>query len=506
MKSHLAARRLALALLLAVAVAPRPVPAQTAPTAPPPYRDSREIPDTPAYRRAREIVALVNAGDEARVRAYVETGFAPAFRDAAPIAEHLTVFRDVRRGSGGFDVHGARAYDPPRPPNTALLVLRNRLTEAWEAVVLEVEEAAPHRVASLRFAPARPPSDLPPEKPLTDAEVVAQLGAVVDRLAGADAFSGTVLLARHGKVLYERAAGMANRDFMAPVTIDTKFNLGSMNKMFTAVAVARLAEQGKLAFEDPIGKHLDASWLPPDVLDKVTIQHLLTHTSGLGSYFNETFARSSRALFRRVDDYKPLVQGDRPAFEPGTQWSYSNTGFLLLGAIVEKASGRDYFDFVREQVTGPAGMTRTDCYELDRVNENLAVGYERETGPDGATTYRNNLFSHVIRGGPAGGGYSTVRDLLAFDRALRGDVLLTAPTKARMWTPAAAGGPMPYGYGFGLFDTRAGRAVGHSGGFEGINSELLVYLDSGWTIAVMSNYGGGAEPVVQRARNLIERS
>jgi CubicO group peptidase (beta-lactamase class C family) len=471
----------------------------------PDYKDGSKIPDTPAAKRALEIVDLVNKGDTAAVRAYVIASFAPNFRDMAPMSEHLAVFANIRAQSDGYDVHSSRTYTPPRPATNAVIVVKNRLTEAWEAIVVEVEEAAPYRIARLNFSPARTPSDLPPEKPLADAEIAKQLGAFVDRLAAKDAFSGTVLVAKNGKPFFTKAVGIANRDFMAPVTLDTKFNTGSMFKMITAVSIAQLAEAGKLSFDDKIGKYLDTSWLAQPILDKVTIHQLLTHTSGLGSYFNETYDKSSRLLFRKVDDYKLLVTGDTLAFEPGTQWQYSNTGMLLLGAIVEKASGEDYFDYVREHVTGPAGMKNTDCYELDLVNENLAVGYEKELGPNGTTRYRNNIFQHVLRGGPAGGGYTTVEDLLAFDRALRSGKLVSKAMLDRMWRAYPEQNSPRYGYGFGIFETPVGRAVGHSGGFNGISADFLMYLDAGYTIAVLSNYGGGADPVSQKMQNLIGR-
>src|SRR5262249_3882340 len=153
----------------------------------------------------------------------------------------------------------------------------------------------------------------------------------------------------------------------------------------------QLVEKGKLSLDDPIGKYLDESWCSREILDKVLVKHLLTHTSGLGSYFNDTFWKSSRTLFRKVEDYKPLVHDEKLAFEPGTKWSYSNTGMLLAGAVIEKASGMDYFEYIRQNVTGPAGMTGTDCYELDKVNPNLAVGYQRERTPRGVV-YENNIF------------------------------------------------------------------------------------------------------------------
>src|SRR5205085_7618997 len=160
-----------------------------------------------------------------------------------------------------------------------------------------------------------------------------------------------------------------------------------------AVAIAQLAEKGKLSLTDPISRYLDKGWLDKQVADKITIAHLLSHTSGLGSYFNEKFFNSSRALYRNVDDYKPLVEAEKLPFEPGSQWAYSNTGFLLLGAIVEKTSGQDYFAYIRENIYKPAGMINSDCYELDTPIENLAEGYAKDYGKDGFR-WTNNILKH----------------------------------------------------------------------------------------------------------------
>ena len=368
---------------------------------------------------------------------------------------------------------------------------------------MEVEPNAPHRVTSLRLDRARPPKDLPASEKLTAEQIAQKLGAYVERLAKADLFSGTVLLAKDGKVVLTKAVGVANRDFDAPVDIDTRFNLGSMNKMFTGVAAMQLVEQQKLSLDDAIGKYLDETWCAADILAKVKVEHLLTHTSGLGSYFNENFDRSSRALFRNVDDYKPLVRDEKLRFEPGTRWSYSNTGMLLAGAVIEKASGTDYFDHVRTHVTAPAGMTSTACYELDQVNRNLAVGYEREFASDGKVLLRNNLFQHVIRSGPAGGGYSTVQDLFRFDQALRAGKLMSAASLEQLWSPHPEVASPNYGYGFRVETTPVGRVVGHAGGFNGISAQLSMYLDEGYTVAAMSNLGNAASSVENKARDLI---
>ncbi len=339
---------------------------------------------------------------------------------------------------------------------------------------------------------------------VTDEVLVRELEDLVRQKAAAGAFSGTVLLARDGDILLEVAVGEASRRFHVPNDIETKFNLGSMNKMFTSVAVLQLKEQDKLELDDPISKFVDESWLPREITDRVTVLQLLTHTSGLGSYFNETYAHSSRMNFREVDDYKPLVQGDTLAFEPGQRWQYSNTGMLLLGVVIEKASGQNYFDYIREHVYAPAEMTNTDCYDMDEPVENLAIGYSPdETSSRG---WRNNLYAHVIRGGPAGGGFSTVRDLFRFAQALLEGRLVSVESLDTLWSDQAGA---DYGCGFSVVDGPAGKVVGHGGGFSGISSNLDLWVDQGFVVVVLSNLDGGAfvinEPVRAKLLSLAAR-
>jgi CubicO group peptidase (beta-lactamase class C family) len=212
----------------------------------------------------------------------------------------------------------------------------------------------------------------------------------------------------------------------------------------------------------------------------------------------------ARQLLRKVDDYKPLVAEETLAFEPGTKWQYSNTGFLLAGAVIEAATGRDYFDVVRERVYAKAGMSSSDSYDIDLVVPNLAIGYSRERTANG-TTWRANTFEHVIRGGPAGGGYSTARDLLAFAEAMRKGRLVSPAMAERLWAAKPELQSPQYGYGFGVGRDALGRRVGHSGGFPGIASVLDIYPDSGWTVVVLSNVDQGMEPVAQKLREIAGR-
>ena len=446
---------------------------------------------TAAVRRAREAVALINSATPKLLKAYVDSAFGGPMRNT-PTDAYVRIFLSLRERSGGLEWVSVQEDSA----NRAVVRLTRKLTGETNALQVSVEEASPHRVTRLDLRP--PPGAA--TRVASDAELASALQQYVTALARADAFSGSVLLAKDGKVLYSAAFGSANKDFGAPNTIDTKFNLGSMNKMFTSVVIAQLVEQGKISYGDPLSKFLP-DYRNTAAAQKVTIKHLLTHTSGLGSYFNDEFFKSSRDRFRTVDDMMQLAKGDSPAFEPGTRWAYSNTGMLVLGKVIEVVTKQDYFDYVRDHISKPAGMTRTDAYELDGVNENLAVGYEKEWTDDGTKRYRNNIFMHVMRGGPAGGGYSTAPDLLRFAEALKSGKLITPATFELMTTPKPDVSSPRYGFGFQL-DPQTGIA-GHSGGFPGINSNLDIFKGTGYVAVVMANYGDAGQPVVDKIRSLV---
>lgn len=464
------------------------------------FTDDTRIPEGVVGERIRELLDVIDSGDPRRVEKLVQDHFGGPFRDELDVEDHQRVFAEVKQQAGKLSFYAVRKYTTPRDLGEVVIVVRTGEEGGWMGIMMRLEPEPPNRILGLNFSPARPPKELAPKGRLSRAAMLEELRAYVAKRAEQGQFSGTVLLARDGRVMFSAAYGEADKSFQVPNKLDTKFNLGSMNKMFTAVAVAQLAERGKLSFDDPISKHLSRGWLSPSDAERIQIRHLLTHTSGLGSYFNEKFMRSSRDLFREIDDYRPLVTGEKAEFKPGTKWSYSNTGFLLLGAIVEEASGQNYFDYVREHIYKPAGMKNTDCYDVDEPIPNLAIGYSRN-----GKTWKTNTFQHVIRGGPAGGGYSTVEDLLRFDQALRNHKLLSEKTTELLLSAKPDLSSPNYGFGFGVKGNGDDWYVGHSGGFPGINSELLMGLDSGYTIAVMSNYDGGAEPLVRKIRELLAR-
>lgn len=470
----------------------------------PGYREVRELPSGAVGERIEQVLAVVAIADAAERAVAVDRLVDQAFGEGLrrlPAEQHRQVFDQLHRTSGGLDFYGMRIYeDGANLPPGEVAIVRNRLTEDWQALVLEVEPSEPHRISSISFPPARPPRDLVDGTPIDRAAMLRELESYVDRLAAADLFAGTVLLARGDEVLMQGAWGQASRRFDVANDMDTRFNLGSMNKMFTAVAILQLVEEGKLSLNDPLSKFLGDQWLPAEITEEVRIEHLLTHTSGLGSYFNDAFWQASRARFREVDDYKPLVEGESLAHSPGEGWTYSNTGYLLLGAVVEAVTGKSYFDRIREKIYAPAGMTRSDSYDMDEPVDDLAIGYVPT-----ADGWRNNLYLHVIRGGPAGGGFSTAPDLHRFARALTDGRLVTAETLRLLTTPKPELGSPGYGYGFSVAGTPEDPIVGHGGGFPGINGNLDVYTQSGWVAVVLSNVSNGATPVQRKIRDLITR-
>ncbi len=461
------------------------------------YRDSKALPQGLQGARIQALIDAINSGNPDHIRTFLEKECTGKFRMAFPLEEHVGGFLRFLGETGGVDFYSIRSYTPER--TETVVIVKDRDLDSYWGLNLRFGESPAFLLDGLGFNAARPPLDLN-EPPLTEKKAVAEIDALVNRLAATGKLSGTVLVARGADILLTNAAGEASKAYHVANNIDTKFNLGSMNKMFTATAAAMLVEQGKLSFDDPIGKYIDETWLPKDVTSKIRVRHLLTHTSGLGSYFNETYVRSSRELFRKLDDYKPLIKVDRPAFTPGQKYQYSNTGMFLMGVIIEKVTGEDYFSHISRAVYEPAGMTNTDCYEMDRPVENLAIGYSPD--PKSPYKWQNNLYKHVIKGGPAGGGFSTVKDLHRFALALLSGKLVSKSVLDTMWADYIGAG---YGYGFGIRQGGIDKVVGHSGGFAGINSELNIHVRTGYIVAVMSNVDNGASPLTTRINLILGR-
>jgi D-alanyl-D-alanine carboxypeptidase len=313
---------------------------------------------------------------------------------------------------------------------------------------------------------------------LTQADALAALAAHARERADADEFAGAVLVASHGKVLLNDAWGQANRKAGTANTVATRFRIGSMNKMFTAVATLQLVEAHKLALDDPIGQHLP-DYPNKQVAAKVTVRHLLTHTGGTGDIFGPEFDQH-RLQLREHRDYLKLYGSRGLTQKPGARFEYSNYGFVLLGALIEHVSGLSYYDYVEDHVFGPAGMRSTGSLPESVEVPDRAVGYMRSSpGSD----WVPNTDTLPWRGTAAGGGYSTVGDLLRFAKALESQTLISKATLTEATRPHQ----QQYGYGFGVQGQGRLGSYGHGGGAPGMNGELRIFPELGYIVVSLSN-------------------
>ena len=373
-----------------------------------------------------------------------------------------------------------------------------------------------------------------------DSGLAAAVDSFLDRRIAADAFSGVVLVANRGATVYQRAAGVADREAGSPITVDTRLELASVTKLFTRIAILQLAQTGKLSLDDTVGKFLP-KYPNPVVRHNVTVDMLLRHRSGVGSFWNERFM-ARPADVRSVNDYLELFQDDSLLFEPGTSEAYSNGGYVLLGAIIERVSGQSYHDYLQNHVFRPAGMTRTVPYDRRVPTPDAAIGYTRQplsgqmvgdrrlagpVGPRPGTTpatpgestgprlrivgadgrelsqeearaararraasgapRRPNTEIQPGRSGPAGGHYSTVGDFLKLANAIAARRLLDS-----VYTVALYGARYARGEDF--------RA---NGGGPGVNAEFSIF-PSGDVMVVLSNYDPpAATEVAQYLRALL---
>lgn len=455
--------------------------------------------ENPVEVRAKEFARAVSSGDPEEFKRLVVDGFGPDMQKI-PMPAHIPVLMSYWDMSHGLDFYKLQESRP----DEAVALFRNRLTGGWSAIFFRVEQELPHRIVAVRPAIAEPPEE--PARKRSDRQIARELGAFMQRLAEADVFSGTVALASNGTTVFQGAYGQADKNFGVANRIDTKYNLGSMNKMFTAVAIAQLVERGLFSYDDPLSKFL------PDFPDaesakKIRIKHLLSHSAGLGMWWGPRYQQSAKDSFRTVDDMIKWASEDEKQiqFEPGTKFQYSNTGFVVLGKVIEEATGESYYEYVRKNIFEPADMQNTGSDELDRVNPNLAVGYAKTFDERGTAAFQNNIYTRPVRGGPAGGGYSTVEDLVKFERALRSGKVLKPQNVAVLLSSKPEFGAQQYGYGFDVNEDRG--TAGHAGGGMGQSNNLDMFLRSGWTAIVLSNYTGisfeTSAPVVEKMRQLV---
>lgn len=310
------------------------------------------------------------------------------------------------------------------------------------------------------------------------AQDTARMEHVIQSYVAKKAFMGSVLVARGNDVLFNKGYGSANLEWDIADSPSTKYRLGSITKQFTAASILLLEERGKLKVGDPVKKYMPDA---PAAWDQITIFNLLTHTSGIPNFTNFPEYRKLEP-FPITPEQTVAVFRDKPLdFQPGEKWNYSNSGYLLLGYLIEKVSGESYEKFLRENIFTPLGMKDSGYDSNSAVILHRAAGY----APSAAGPV-NAGFIHMSVPHAAGGLYSTTGDLLRWEQGLFGGKVLSSASLEKMTTPFKN----DYAFGLGVNNRNGRKVISHNGGIEGFNTYLGYYPDDHVTVVVLANLNG----------------
>ena len=327
-----------------------------------------------------------------------------------------------------------------------------------------------------------------------------QIDQLISKYAEYGKFNGSVLVSDQGKVIYKKGFGMANMEWDIPNEPDTKHRLGSITKQFTAMLILQLAEAGKIDLQAPVTKYLPE--YPKESGDKITIHHLLTHTSGIPNYtsFPKFFEDESRTPYT-PDMFLKVFEDKDLDFEPGKQFSYSNSGYFLLGVLAEKLTGKSYEDLLHEKVFKPLSMNATGYDNHADILKNRATGYEKQAG-----NYVNSRYLDMSIPYAAGSLYSTAEDLYLWDQALYTNTILSQKYMELYFKPyISAWGDNHYAYGWGVGYENLGKStdsiytISHGGGINGFNTNIARTPSDKSLVVLLNNTGGAPLNLITRA-------
>lgn len=394
-------------------------------------------------------------GNAAAWEAFAQAHFTDGYLKQQTVEQRAAVHAEIASRFGTVGVERVIREGGPDAP----LRMQLKGSKASGVLVLNVDGSSP-KISGLRLEAAaaeapegagsipRPPVD----GSLTSVDIDRRLGDYFAKLAADEVFSGVALVARNGVPVFFKAYGMADREKKIPNTIRTRFNIGSINKAFTQLAIRQLMSEGRLSPADTVGKFFPD--YPQAVTRAATVEQLLSHRAGVADFFGSQFNAAPKSQFASNADYFKFVSSLPPAFAPGERNQYCNGCYITLGAIVEKVSGMPYEKYVADRIFAHAEMTSTGYPRSDRPEPDIALGYTRRGG-DG--TLRSNIAMHGVTGSAAGGGYSTALDLLTFVKAVQA-------------------GKFPGG----------DPEMGIAGGAPGTNA--IVESRGQWTVIVLTNF------------------
>ena len=456
-----------------------------------------------AVTTATRLIAAVNGDAEAR-RTFASDFFASTALAAEPASARAAFLDQLAADSGGLVLQRVK----PEGERMAEVTVATRKGTRFARIVLFTSRREPGRITNLFVLPARDPAKLAkeawPTHPIRLEKLAAELGWRLDSLAADDAFSGVVLVGVGDRVLFRRAYGLAEQAWKQPNRVDTAFQAGSVTKMLTAAAILKLVEQGTISLDDSLAK-----WVPDyphaTAAGQIRIRHLLSHTAGLGPWEGRLVRAATTGELVRT-------MMEPPKSEPGAAFAYSNAGYVLLGAVLERATQEEFETALKRLVLDPVGMKRTAAWPVTAIVPNRATGYLRPESDPLAVRPRYANHQYLgYKGDGSGGVYTTADDLWAFHRALVGGRLL-GPEATRLMLTAATdfpGAPRPSKYGLGvrLSECAGQPTFGHSGGGanSGVSNATFGALSGDWTVVVLSNYDPDGEQVAQDICDALAR-
>jgi CubicO group peptidase (beta-lactamase class C family) len=460
--------------LLALAIALSACAAAAAPV-------STTLPDTPAGKVGGELIQHVNTDKPAQIEKWVPTILSSAMDqgDQTNFAKNVA---SAARDSGGLDL-----VDVRNQQGMLVLTVKGHRGGQLAWFVLAADPAQPAKLGQADLVPMDDPAlDAAWPKTAVSRDQMTRLVLTeLDRLVRTNDFSGCLTVSDGGATVFDECRGIADRGFGVAVDHQTKFHIGSMDKMFTAVAIAQLVESGKLSWDSTLAQ-LVPEYPDHTAAQKITVWQLVHHTAGLGDIFVPEFFQN-REKFVDPADYLALIARQPKVSEPGKDWNYSNAGYVLLGRIIENVSHESYFDYIQRHVFAPAGMESSGFDSQEDIAPKMAVGYFRE-GPF-STDWKANWMTLPFKGSPAGGGYSTNTDLLRFATALRDGKLVKSATLMKMFDGEVPAGPGGYAAGFGDRLSHGRHVRGHAGGAPGMDANLAMVWETKAAVAVTSNEG-----------------
>lgn len=447
-----------------------------------------DLSSSPAGSQILTLVNVVNSGNQV-AEEDVRNVFAASTIEKNGVGTLIGLFENIRQNDGNLSL-----YDVDRTSTFSYsIIAKGSKGNEWLSLPIGLEQEPPHKVNSfaVRIVPQAPKNTEPiygseQKKTKNGKQKQKTSGPSKDTLEELDSwlqsqvnntmFSGSVLVAKDFQPVFHKAYGLASKRYGVPNTTSTIFRLASVSKIFTATAILQLSEQGKLSLDDKLGQYIQG--FKDDRAKNITIRQLLNHRSGWSFYWSHEYYLENKTKLRSIDDYLAFLKDLPLEFDPGSKTQYTNVGPIMAGAIIEKVTGKSYYDYVDEHIFRAAGMNNSGFMELDHINENLATGYTNfnfngELVGEGFPY--ENVFLSSVRGVPAGGGTSTTGDLLKFCEAVATNKLINEASEAFLRSDLGV-------------KSEPGKFIFHNGGGVGQNTWMQMDVESGYAVIVLSNY------------------